>query len=83
MESAVTDIKKAIVKARILTGAYILQKNRQTFGCGTVDAGCQHCYLEGEDLLHLTGGAFYNINSNTIGHLEDIIVTHTNINTWK
>ena len=54
MESAVTDVKKAVVKARILTGTYILLKNRQTFSSGTVDAVCQHCYFEDEDLLHLT-----------------------------
>ena len=83
VESSVTDVRKAVVKARILTGTYILQKNRQTFSSGTVDAVCLHCYHEDEDLLHLTSRcpAFYNIRSNTIGHL--IIVTHTNINTWN
>ena len=66
MESSVADVKKAVVKARILTGIYILQKNRQTFSSGTVDAVCRHCYLEDEDLLHLLHllarcPAFYNI----------------------
>ena len=51
VESSVTDVRKAVVKARILTGTYILQKNRQTFSSGTVDAVCRHCYLEDEDLL--------------------------------
>ena len=83
VESSVTDVKKTVVKARIIIGTYILQKNRQTFSSGTVGAVCQHCYLEDEDLLHLTSRcpAFYNIRSNTIGHLRDIIVNHTNINT--
>ena len=85
VESSVTDVRKAIVKARILTGTYILQKNRHTFSSGTVDAVCRHCYLEDEDLLYLTSRcpAVYNIRSNTIGHLRDIIVTHSNINTWN
>ena len=83
MESAVTDVKKAGVKARILTSTYILQKNRQIFSSGTVDAVCQHCYFEDEDLLHLASRcpAFYNIRTNTFGHLNGIIVTHKNINT--
>ena len=83
VESSVTDVRKAVVKARILTGTYILQKNRQTFSSGTVDAVGRHCYLEDEDRLHLTSRcpAFYNIRSNTTGHLRDSIVTHTNINT--
>ena len=38
VESSVTGVKKAVVKARVLTGTYILQKNRQTFSNGTVDA---------------------------------------------
>ena len=54
VESSVTDVNKAVVKARILTGTYILQKNRQTFSSGTVDAVCWHCYLEDKDLLLLT-----------------------------
>ena len=85
VESSVTDVRKAVVKARILTGTYILQKNRQTFSSGTVDAVCRHCYLEDEDLLHLSSRCtpFYNISSNTIGYLRDIIVTHSNINTWN
>ena len=59
VESLVADVKKAVVKARILTDTYILQ----TFSNGTVDAVCRHCCLEDEDLLHLLARcpAFYNI----------------------
>ena len=63
MESSVADVKNAVMKARILTSTYILQKNQQTFSNSTVDAVCRHCYLEDEELLHLLAGcpAFYNI----------------------
>ena len=85
VESSVADVKKAVVKARILTGTYILQKNRQTFSNGTVDAVCRHCYLEDEDLLHLLARcpAFYNIRVKTVSSLRDIIVSHTNIDIWN
>ena len=81
VESSVADVKKSVVKARILTGTYILQKNRQTFSKGKVDAVCRHCYLEDEDLLHLLAQcpAFYNIRVKTVSSLKDIIVSHTNI----
>ena len=85
MESTVTDVKKAVVKARILTGNYILQKNRHTFSSDTVDAVCRHCYLEDEDLLHLLARcvAFYNIRVKTVSSLNDIIVSHANIDIWN
>ena len=38
----VTDVKKTVVKAKILTGTYILIKKRQSFSSGTVDAVCHH-----------------------------------------
>ena len=50
-DTSVTDVRKGVFKARILTGTYILQKNRQSFSKGTVDAVCRHCQLEDEDLL--------------------------------
>ena len=53
VDNSVMDVRKAVVKARILTGTYILQKNRQTFSNGTVSSECRHCHLEEEDLLHL------------------------------
>ena len=53
IETSVTDVKKAIVKARVLTGTIILKKNKQTFSNWTEDAVCRHCRLGEEDLLHL------------------------------
>ena len=84
VESSVTDVKKAVVKARILTGTYILQKNRQTFSNGTVDAVCRHCRLEEEDLLHLLSRcpAFYSIHESTVRSLKDIVISHMSMDIW-
>ena len=71
MESSVTDVKKAVVKARILTGTYILQKNRQTFSNGTVDAVCRHCR------------SFYSIRESTVRSLKDIVISHMSIDIWN
>ena len=85
LDSSVSDVRKGVVKARILTGTYILQKNRQSFSNGSVNAVCPHCCLEDEDLLHMLARcpAFYAIRSSTIHILRDIIVRNTNRNTWK
>ena len=52
MESSVTDVRKGVTKARILTGTYILQKQRHSSSRGTVLC-MRYCQLEEEDLLHM------------------------------
>ena len=85
VETSVADVKKAIVKARVLTGTYILQKNKQTFSNGTVDAVCRHCRLGEEDLLHLLSRcpAFYRIRQSTVISLRDIISRHVSPAVWN
>ena len=48
----VREVKRCIVKARILTGTYTLQAHRNIFS-GKVDPTCPHCQLEPEDLRHM------------------------------
>ena len=85
VQSSVTDVKKAVVKARLLTGTYILQKNSQAFSNGTVDAVCGHCRLEEEDLLHLLSRClpFYSIRESTVRSLKDIVISHMSIDIWN
>ena len=85
VETSVADVKKAIVKARVLTGTYILQKNKQTFSEGTVDAVSRHCRLGEEDLLHLLSRcpAFYRIRQSTVISLRDIISRHVSPAVWN
>ena len=40
LESSVTDVRKGIVKCRMLTGTYLLQTNKQKFSRSTVSATC-------------------------------------------
>ena len=88
VETSVPGVKKAIVKARVLTGTYILQKNnnkKQTFSNGTVDVVCRHCRLGEEDLLHLMSRcpAFYRIRQSTVISLRDIISRHVSPAVWS
>ncbi|CAG2256932.1 unnamed protein product [Mytilus edulis] len=46
------ETKRAIVKARILTGTYMLQSYKAKFGIVNVDATCPICFTEDENLIH-------------------------------
>ena len=46
------DICRIPVKAKILTGTFILQSNRARFNQNEVDPTCQLCYAESETLTH-------------------------------
>ena len=83
IDPSVSDVRKGVVKARILTGTYMLQKNRQSFSNGLVNAVCPHCCLEDEDQLYMLARcpAFYAIRSSIIHTLRDIMVRNTNRDT--
>ena len=84
LDSTVSDVRKGITKARILTGTYLLQKNGHSFSGGAVDPVCRHCRLEDEDLLHVLARcpAFFEIRDYTVHALKDIVVRKTNLQTW-
>ena len=80
-----SDVRKGIVNARILTVTYILQNNRQSLSNGSVNAVCPHCQLEDEDLLYMLirCPAFYAIRPDTVVTLKDTVVRNTILDTWK
>ena len=82
--TGVTDWVGVYVTARILTGTYLLQKNRNSFSGGTVDLVWRHCRLEDEDLLHVLAWcpAYFEIRKYTVQLLKDIVVRKTNLETW-
>ena len=54
VEPNTRDVRCATVKARILSGTYILQSNRDRFNGSVVPGRCPLCGTEPEDLLHFT-----------------------------
>ena len=52
IDSSVSDVRKGILKARILSGTYIL-RNTDNFCNRTMNAVRPHCQLQDEDLLHM------------------------------
>ena len=52
-ENSVTDVRKAIVKARILTGTCLLQTNIHRFSQYSEDPTCKLCKQQEEDIFHM------------------------------
>lgn len=53
LESSAADVRKGIVKCRMLTGTYLLQTNKHKFSRSTVSAICNCCGLGDEDITHM------------------------------
>ena len=48
-----SDVKRGIIKARILTGTYMLQTTKVKFNITKIDPKCPICRLENIDLGHM------------------------------
>ncbi|VDI70552.1 Hypothetical predicted protein [Mytilus galloprovincialis] len=46
------ELRKAIIKTRMITGTYILQADQHKFTPYTVDPTCQLCKTDNEDITH-------------------------------
>ena len=77
-------VKRSIVRARILTGTYTLQANRHTFSKKTVDSTCNHCQLEAEDLHHMVCRCpvFYEYRNVAVKQLRDIVLQKCEYSVW-
>jgi hypothetical protein len=47
------ETRKAIVKARMMTGSYILQINKHKFNNNSIDQTCPLCKADDETIIHL------------------------------
>ena len=70
------DVRRAHIKARILTGTYILQSTKVKFNNQEVDPKCPLCRLDDEDLVHfiLKCPALANIREIHIKDLRDLVI---------
>jgi hypothetical protein len=60
-QKSVRDVRKAITKARMLTGTYMLQTLKSKFYQAEVDPTCPICRLETETMTHvITSCPVYN-----------------------
>ena len=78
-------VKRSIVRARILTGTYTLQSNRYTFSNETVNSTCLHCQLEDEDIHNVVCRcpAFYEYRVSALSQLRRAVIEATDPETWS
>ncbi len=53
LDSSVSDVRKGITRARMMTGTYYMQINKHKFSNCAVDPTCQLCRIEDEDIVHI------------------------------
>ena len=53
LESTVLDVRKGIIKCKLLTGTHLLQANRHKFSQSVVSAKCRCSGIEDEDIAHM------------------------------
>ena len=75
VQNNIKDVRRGRIKARLLTGTYILQCNRSKFNQHEVNATCPLCQLEDEDTLHflIKCNALYAYRKESMKELKDII----------
>ena len=80
----VKQVKRCIVRTRILTGTYTLQAHRNVFN-KTMDPTCPHCQLEAEDLRHMVCccPAFHDDRVSSVELLKQMILQETSLCTWN
>ena len=81
---AARQVKRSIVRARILTGTYTLQATRHTFSKKSINPTCLHCQLEDEDLHHMVCRcpAFYEYRVLALKQLKETVIHDSSDSVW-
>ena len=77
-------VKRSIVRARILTGTYALQATRHIFSKESINQTCLHCQLEDEDLHHMVCRcpAFYEYRVLALKQLLETAIQDSSDSVW-
>lgn len=79
------EVKKANIKARLLTGTYLLQEHAQRFNGNSDDQKCLLCQIEQEDLKHfiLRCPALNEKRQKVFPALKQAIICNIGQNNWQ
>ena len=85
LESTVADVRKGIVKSRMITGTYMLQTSKHKFSKATVDATCKCCGLADEDITHmlLDCPALFSQRKLFYPKVRSLTITYIGIDVWR
>jgi hypothetical protein len=85
INNSVRDVRKAITKARMLTGTYMLQTLKSKFNQAEVDPTCPICRLETETMTHvITSCPVYNeVRKEYFVKIKGTVITSIGFDSWK
>ena len=85
LESSVWDVRKGIIKCRLLTGTYLLQKNRHKFSQSVVSAKCKCCGMEDEDIAHmlLYCPSYSDQRRQSYSKIKSLVISEIGESQWK
>ena len=84
-ENSVNDVRRAIVKARLLTGTCLLQTNKHRFSQYQEDPVCKLCKQQEEDIVHmlLYCPLLSEIRTSHYTELRDFVSNNLGPETWS
>jgi hypothetical protein len=77
-------VRKSIIKARIITGTLVLQKDRHSFNKFDISSICPMCKLEDEDIIHflLKCPLFAGSRQEPFRRLKTEVINDSEDGTW-
>ena len=85
LETTVADVRKGIVKSRMIIGTYMLPTSKHKFSKATVDASCKCCGLADEDITHmlLDCPALFSQRKLFYPKVRSLSITYIGIDVWR
>ena len=85
LESTRLEVRRGVVKSRIITGTYIVQSTRAKFNQYQIDSTCPLCHLEEEDIIHmlLRCSVLHSVRKGPFRTLKDYVISRTSETFWK
>ena len=77
LESTRLEVRRGVVKSRIITGTYIVQSTRAKFNQYQIDSTCPLCHLEEEDIIHmlLRCSVLHSVRKGPFRTLKDYVIS--------
>ncbi len=85
LESSVTDVRKGITRARLITGTYMLQTIKSKFSYYQIDPACPMCRIEDENIVHMMTRCpvFHEIRKQYIPRIYNELAKLQNTHLWQ
>ena len=84
LKSSVSEVKKGCIKARLLTGTYMLQSQKSKFSNGKESPVCKCCGTEDEDIVHfiLTCPALHQQRKDLYQNIKQAVIQLMGESNW-